>query len=250
MTNRKTALVTGAAQGIGRGIAQVLNADGYRVAVVDLNLPLAEECAAQLGNGAFAVKCDVTTGKDVTEAVRTVLNTAGSIEVLVNVAGGDRVMPFIESDEADWVRETELNLFSVYRFVKAVLPAMTEQGYGRIINVASETGRIGSANQAAYSGAKAGVIGFSKAVAREVGNTGVTINCVSPGAINTPALQKLIEAQGPEGRAHVEAALASSPIGRVGEPDEVGAAVVFLSSPVAGYITGQTLSVSGGLSMI
>jgi 2-hydroxycyclohexanecarboxyl-CoA dehydrogenase len=240
------AFVTGAASGIGRATAEVLSAEGYRVVVADINVEQAAAVAASLPNDAFALECDVTSKESVNVAIKSVLNSAGRIDVLVNVAGVSRVKPFMETDEADWYLHVEVNLLGVYRMVHAVLPTMVAQGYGRIVSIASERGRQGGASEAAYSGAKGGVIAFSKAIAREVGGSGITANCVAPGPINTPPLQKLIEEGG---REHIDRALAELPIPRLGEPEEVAAAVRYLASREAGYVTGQTIGVGGGIAM-
>jgi 2-hydroxycyclohexanecarboxyl-CoA dehydrogenase len=246
MVEKSVAFVTGAASGIGRATAEALSAEGFRVVVADINVEPAKAVAATLSNDAFALECDVTSKESVDEAIRSVLDTTGRIDVLVNVAGISVVKPFMETDESNWYLHVEVNLLGVYRMVHAVLPTMIEQKFGRIVTIASERGRQGGANEAAYSGAKGGVIAFSKAIAREVGNAGITVNCVAPGAINTPPLQKLV-AEG--GREHIDQALASLPIPRLGEPEEVAAAVVYLASRQAAYVTGQTIGVGGGIAM-
>jgi 2-hydroxycyclohexanecarboxyl-CoA dehydrogenase len=162
------------------------------------------------------------------------------------VAGADVVKPFLDTDEELWRWLIELNLIGVFRCTKAFLPGMVERGYGRIVNVASDAGRVGSSGEAVYSGAKGGVIAFTKTIAREVARNGVTANTVCPGPTDTPPLRKTV-AQG--GEKFISALTKAIPVGRLGQPEDVAVAVAMFASPDAGFITGQTLSVSGGMSM-
>ena len=248
----RVALVTGGARGIGRAIALALAADGRAVAVGDLLLDGARETAAAIEGReaqALAVELDVTDSGSVATAVETVGRELGPVEVLVNNAGWDELRPFLETDEAFWDRVIEINLKGCVRVTHAVLPGMVERGWGRVVNIGSDAGRVGSSLEAVYSGAKGGVIAFTKTVAREVARHGVTANAVCPGPTRTPMLEGM--AGDPErGEKLVESLTRAVPMRRLGEPEDVAAAVAFLASDAAGFITGQTLSVSGGLTMV
>ncbi len=247
----RTALVTGGARGIGRAIALALAEDGRAVAVGDVLVEEAEETAAavaKLGGRALAVRLDVTDSASVTEAVEHTREALGAVEVLVNNAGWDEMRPFVDTDEAFWDRVIEINFKGCLRTTRAVLPDMVERGFGRIVNIGSDAGRVGSSLESVYSGAKGAVIAFTKTVAREVARSGVTANTVCPGPTRTPMLEGM--AGGDEaGRKLVQRLERAVPMRRLGEPEDVAAAVAFLASEAAGFVTGQTLSVSGGLTM-
>lgn len=242
----KMAMVTGAASGIGEGIARALTADGARVAVCDIDKARGDKVSQDVP-GSISVEVDVTSMASVTSGVAHIVGELGRIDVLVNCAGGDVVKPFLDTDEELWRWLIDLNLMSVLRCAKAVLPAMVERGEGgRLVNIASDAGRVGSSGEAAYSGAKGGVIGFTKTIAREMARYGITANSVCPGPTETPPLKQIV-AEG--GANYIEAMKKAIPLRRLGQPADVAAAVAFLASDDAGFITGQTLSVSGGLSM-
>jgi 2-hydroxycyclohexanecarboxyl-CoA dehydrogenase len=246
----RVALVTGGARGIGRAIALALAADGRTVAVGDLLLDEARETAAAIadqGGRALAVELDVTDARSVSTAVDAVGPELGPIDVLVNNAGWDELRPFLDTDEEFWDRVLEINLKGCLRMTRAVLPGMVERGFGRLVNIGSDAGRVGSSLEAVYSGAKGGMIAFTKTVAREVARKGVTANTVCPGPTRTPLLEGM--AGEGEGERFVESLTRAVPMRRLGEPEDVAAAVAFLASDPAGFITGQTLSVSGGLTM-
>jgi 2-hydroxycyclohexanecarboxyl-CoA dehydrogenase len=246
----RVALVTGAASGLGRGIAQALAREGARVAILDLNEGGAREAAAAIAAGggqALALGCDVTARAAIDAAVAEVLRRFGAIHVLVNNAGWDRPMPFLETDEAFWDRILALNLKAHFHMVQAVLPFMIRQGGGRVVAIASDAGRVGSSGEAVYSAAKGGVIAFTKTLAREMARHRINVNCVCPGPSETPLFESEFTA-GKPGLA--EALRRAIPWGRLGRPEDVAGAVVFLVSDEAEFITGQTLSVSGGLTMI
>jgi len=250
MSNR-VAIVTGGAQGIGKGIATTLAEAGFKVAVADLNLPAAEQTAKEIGAAggtAIAVEIDVTRTASVESAVREVEAELGPIEVVVNNAGWDDFMPFVQTTEEFWDKILEINFKGALRVIKAVVPGMTERGFGRVINIGSDAGRVGSSLEAVYSGAKGGVIAFTKTLAREVAAKGVTANTVCPGPTDTPALRSFAAGSGDAEK--VIAGMARAiPIKRLGTPEDIGPAVAFLASDGAGFVTGQTLSVSGGLTM-
>ena len=251
MSNR-VAFVTGAGQGIGWGIAAELAASGFRVAVADLNLDTATATAKDLagaGGTAIPVEVDVTQAASVEAAVASVTAELGPVEVVVNNAGFDDFMPFVATTEEFWDKILEVNFKGQLRVVKAVLPGMLERGFGRIINIGSDAGRVGSSLEAVYSGAKGGVIAFTKTLAREVAAKGITANTVCPGPTDTPALRTFADGAGQDAEKVIAGMVRAVPMRRLGTPDDIGPAVAFLASDQAGFITGQTLSVSGGLTM-
>ena len=250
MSNR-VALVTGGAQGIGKGIATTLGEEGFRVAVADLNLGLAEETAKEIsaaGGEAIAVEIDVTSLDSVQAAVAAVESGLGPVEVVVNNAGWDDFMPFVATDEAFWDKILDINYKGALRVLRTVVPGMTERGFGRVINIGSDAGRVGSSLEAVYSGAKGGIIAFTKTLAREVATKGVTANTVCPGPTDTPALRKFAEGSG-DAEKVIGGMTRAVPMKRLGTPADIGPAVAFFASDGAGFVTGQTLSVSGGLTM-
>lgn len=246
----RVAIVTGGASGIGRGIAVALAAAGARVAVLDLNVDGAQETADSIraaGGDASGIRADVTARAEIDAAVAEVGRRYGGVHILVNNAGWDRPIPFIETDEAFWDRILAVNLKAHFHMVQAVLPGMIAQGGGRIVAIASDAGRVGSTGEVVYSAAKGGVIAFTKALAREMARHRVNVNCVCPGPSDTPLFQTEFAAARPK---LGEALRKAIPWGRLGTPEDVAGAVVFLASDDAAFITGQTLSVSGGLTMI
>ncbi len=248
----RVAIVTGAGQGIGKGIATALGEAGFKVAVADLNQPIAEQTAKEItaaGGTAIAVEIDVTRTDSVASAVRTVEAELGPIEVVVNNAGWDDFMPFTDTTEEFWDKILDINFKGALRVLKAVVPGMAERGFGRVVNIGSDAGRVGSSLEAVYSGAKGGIIAFGKTLAREVAAHGVTVNTVCPGPTDTPALRKFAEGAG-EAEKVIGGMTRAVPMKRLGTPDDIGPAVAFLASDGAGFITGQTLSVSGGLTMV
>lgn len=240
----RVAFVTGAARGIGRAIALALAADGRRVAVGDLLMHAAEETASDVGG--VAVELDVTDPGSVADAIARVEAELGPVEVLVNNAGWDELRPFLDTDEPFWDSVIDINFKGCLRTTRAVLPGMVERGFGRIVNIGSDAGRIGSSHESVYAGAKGAVIAFTKTIARESALAGVTANVVCPGPTRTPLLEGMAETGGEKLVSSLERAV---PMRRLGEPEDVAAAVAFLAGERAGYITGQTLSVSGGLTM-
>jgi 2-hydroxycyclohexanecarboxyl-CoA dehydrogenase len=243
----KIALVTGGASGIGAATARRLAAEGARVAIGDLNVQDARSVAGELDG--FACELDVTDTRSVMSAVSEVTDAIGEIDVLVNNAGTDRFSFFVNTDEELWDFVLGVNLRGVLAVTHAVLPKMQERRTGAIVNVASEAGRVGSQGSAVYSAAKAGVIGFTKAIARESARYRVRVNAVAPGPIETPLLNAAPELLGEIGTRLKQGMVDATLLGRAGEPEEVAAAIAFLASDDASYVTGQTLNVSGGLSM-
>jgi 2-hydroxycyclohexanecarboxyl-CoA dehydrogenase len=243
--DHKIAIVTGAGQGIGRGIARKLVAEGAMVVVTDLNEATAGDTAAGLGNRAVSMHADVCSKPSIQAMVTGVREHFERIDVLVNNAGWDKAGPFLSSVESDWERIVAINLFGVLNTSRAVLPIMVEQGSGSVINIASDAGRVGSTGEAVYSATKGGVIAFTKAIAREMARYRINVNCVCPGPADTPLFDS-IGADNPNLR---EALIRAIPFRRLADPIDVANAVAFLASDEASYITGQTLSVNGGLTM-
>lgn len=247
----RVALVTGGGRGIGREICLGLARGGRRVAVADLRVPEATETAALInaaGGTAVAVEMDVADADAVSAGLMSVTDELGSVEILVNCAGWDVLHPFVNTDEDFWDRIIEINYKGPLRTTHGCLPAMIEAGFGRIVNIGSDAGRVGSSGEAVYAGAKGGVIAFTKTIAREVARRGITANVVCPGPTDTPLLDEIASATDTSDKI-IGAMARAVPMKRIGQPHEVAAAVVFLCSEEAGYITGQTLSVSGGLTM-
>ena len=246
--HEKIAIVTGAGQGIGRGIAEKLAAEGATVAVTDVNEQTAKETAEAIGGvGAVGLRADVTSRESVEAMVARVHAQFGRIDVLVNNAGWDKVGPFVDSDPADWDRVIAINLYGVLHTCKAVLPIMTAQGHGSVVNLASDAGRVGSSGEAVYSACKGGIIAITKTVARELVGKGVILNTLCPGPTDTAILRSFLE--GPDGARIAEGLKRAIPMRRLGVPEDYPGLVAFLLSDDAAYITGQTISVSGGLTM-
>jgi 2-hydroxycyclohexanecarboxyl-CoA dehydrogenase len=192
---------------------------------------------------------DLTKKAEVEQMVQKVLQEFGQIDILVNCAGWDRLEPFIESNEETWDKILAINFKSVLNTAKTVLPHMIERGSGKIINIASDAGRVGSSWEAVYSGAKGAVIAFSKTLAREMARYNINVNVVCPGMTDTPLMQA-IRAQSEKTQKIVDAVIKATPLRRAAKPEEIAAMVVFLASGDSDFITGQTISVSGGLTMV
>lgn len=241
----KIALVTGGAQGIGKAIVSLLANRGASVLVSDQNREAAEKTAAELtaqGKNAVAAQANVANADEVKGMVDAALGQWGAIDILVNNAGITRDSLILRMKDEDWELVLSVNLKGTYHCMKAVLPTMAKQRRGRIINIASIVGVIGNAGQANYAASKAAVIGLSKTVAREYASRGITVNVVAPGFIDTAMTASL--------SAPVkEELLKQIPLKRLGAPTDIAAAVGFLASEEAGYITGQVLHVNGGMYM-
>jgi 2-hydroxycyclohexanecarboxyl-CoA dehydrogenase len=241
----KIAIVTGAGRGIGRAIAEKLAAEGATVAVTDLDYGSAQDTAAAIGGDSVGLEVDVTDRPGVDAMVASVHQRFGRIDVLVNNAGWDKAVPFIESDPADWDRAIQINLYGVLNTCRAVLPIMAAQGFGAVVNIGSDAGRVGSSGEAVYSAAKGGVIAFTKSAARELARNQVRVNCICPGPTDTP----LFASMGGDNPKLREALIKAIPFRRLAAPSDLANAVAFYASDEASFITGQTVSVSGGLTM-
>ena len=236
----RRAFVTGGAKGIGAAVARRLATNGAAVVVADIDDAGARTLASEIGGRAVAL--------DVSDSARVAAAMAdtGPFDILVNNAGVDQHDFFTKTTVADWHRLVAVNLFSVLATVHQALPTMQAARYGRIINVVSEAARLGSKGGAVYAAAKGGVIAFSKSIARENARFGITVNCIAPGPIDTPLLRAGVAAGGDR---LLSAMIDATLVKRLGTPDEVAAAVAFLASDEAAFITGETLGVSGGMGL-
>jgi 2-hydroxycyclohexanecarboxyl-CoA dehydrogenase len=244
---KKVALVTGGAGGIGSATASRLAAEGARVAVCDLDLEATRNLAADLGG--IGLELDVRSEDSIAAAVAATEQQLGPIDVLVNNAGIGGELFFGQTPPEVWDNMLAVNLRGVLAVTHAVLPGMQQRGGGAIVNVASEAGRVGSQLAVVYSATKAGVIGFTKALAKESARFGVRVNAVAPGPIDTQMVRGA-EVLGEIGERMVQGMIDSTAMKRLGEPDEVAAAIAYLASGEAGYVTGETVGVSGGLGMM
>ena len=241
----KIALVTGAAQGIGKAVTLLLARHGADVIVADVNLEKAEETAREvqsLGQQSMAVKLDVTRLQDVEATVETALQRFGKIDILINNAGIARDKLILRMTEEDWDAVLAVNLKGTFNCTKAVIKHMSKQRSGKIVNIASVVGEMGNPGQANYAASKAGVIGFTKTIAREFAQRGINVNAIAPGYIQTPMTDALPEKAKEELKRMI-------PMERLGQPEDVARAVLFLVSEASGYITGNVLKVNGGIYM-
>ena len=249
----KIVIVTGGASGIGRAIASDSAAAGAEVIIADVNeaaaQQAAEEISAAAGQRVIALRTDVTDLESVRQMKETTLAQMGQIDVLVNNAGWDRFIPFLETTPDFWDKIINLNYKGVLNTCYAILPHMVERKTGCIVNIASDAGRAGSLGEAIYSGCKAGVIAFSKTLAREHARDNIRVNCIAPGITRTALFDDIVTTEfGDKVMGAIERAI---PLGRrAGDPEEISPAAVFLASDAARYITGQVLSVNGGLTMV
>ncbi len=238
----RKALVTGGASGIGAATARRLAAEGAQVVIGDVDTDGAERVAGEISG--TAARLDVTDPA----SSAAVVDEHGPFSILVNNAGTDEFGFFADTDPGVWERVIGINLIGVMACTHAVLPGMQTAGYGRVVNISSEAGRIGSKGSVAYSSAKGGVLGFTKSMAREGARFGITVNAICPGPIETPLLMQALDF-GEIGEKIVENMKAGTQLRRLGQPEEVAAAVAFLASDDASYVTGETLGVSGGMGM-
>ncbi|UYO54475.1 2-hydroxycyclohexanecarboxyl-CoA dehydrogenase [Rhodopseudomonas palustris] len=247
----RTAVITGGGGGIGGATCRRFAQDGAKVAVLDLNLDAAEKIAGEIraaGGAAEAIRCDIADRKSVDAAIATTTDKLGPVDILVNNAGWDIFKPFTKSEPGEWERLIAINLTGALHMHHAVLPGMVERRYGRIVNIASDAARVGSSGEAVYAACKGGLVAFSKTLAREHARHGITVNVVCPGPTDTALLAGVTSgAANPEKL--IEAFTKAIPLGRLGKPDDLAGAIAFFGSDDAGFITGQVLSVSGGLTM-
>lgn len=239
----KAALVTGASGGIGGAIARVLHAQGATVGLSGTRVGPLEELAAELGERAHVLACDLSDATAVEALPKAAAAAMGSVDILVNNAGITRDNLFMRMSDAEWASVIEVNLTSTFRLCRGVLRGMMKVRWGRIVNIGSVVGATGNPGQGNYAAAKAGLVGLSKSLAAEVASRGITVNVVAPGFITTAMTDKLNDEQ----KARI---LGAVPAGRMGEPAEIAAAVLYLASAEAGYVTGSTLHVNGGMAMI
>lgn len=245
MLENKIALVTGASRGIGRAIALQLGQHSATVIGTATTQGGAESIDLYLKEAGIkgkGIALNVNDALQVTDAIKKIQDTMGEVAILVNNAGITRDNLLVRMKDDEWDEVIETNLKSIYRLSRGVLRTMMKARYGRIINISSVVGSIGNIGQANYAAAKAGIFGFSKSLAREAGSRNITVNCVAPGFIDTDMTRALTEEQQENLIQHV-------PLGRLGRPEEIAAVVAFLASPAAGYITGTTLHVNGGMYM-
>lgn len=243
----RTAIVTGGARGIGRAIVERLAQLGANVVIADMLIDLAEKSAEEISHDTsskvIALQVNVTEVKSAVELVDQTLKHFGKVDILVNNAGITRDTLILRMEESDWDAVLAVNLKGAFNCSKAVIRSMMKQRYGRIVNISSVSGQAGQAGQTNYSASKAGLIGFTKALAREVASRLITVNAVAPGFIPTSLTNDLSEEL-------KKSILSATPIGRMGKPEEIAAAVAFLASEEAAYITGQVLAVDGGMVMM
>jgi 2-hydroxycyclohexanecarboxyl-CoA dehydrogenase len=243
--DHRTALITGAASGISRAAAQSFAQAGARVLLADIDETKGAEAAAELraaGHTAEYLNVDLTRPESIEALAEGVLQRFGAPDIVVNGAGWGKTHPFWEGSPELWDKLVALNFVGPMRLVKQLIPAMIERGSGRIVNVSSDAGRVGSLGETVYSGAKGGLIAFTKSLARETARHGITVNCVCPGPTETPLLFAVPDK-------HLEAFKKAIPMRRFAQPSEVADAILFFASDRATYVTGQVLSVSGGLTM-
>ncbi len=247
--SNKAAIITGGAQGIGEAIARQMASEGAAVAILDIQEAKAQAVAKDIiaqGGLALAVKMDIADSLEVKRVIKQVEDKLGKVDILVNNAGWEKAGPFLELTEELWDRVIAINLRGHITVTRAVLDGMVKRKFGRIVNIGSDAGRAGSSGESVYSACKGGIIALTKTLARELIRYNILVNCVCPGPIDTAMLAGMFE-NNPRVAEALEKAI---PMRRLGKPAEVASAVAFLASDEASYITGQTLSVSGGLTMI
>jgi len=248
----RVVVVTGGAGGIGASICRRMSQEGARIAILDLNLKGAQELSDELsqsGNPSLAYKVDISDYSQVESAIEDVESKLGSIDVLVNNAGWDHAARFVDTSPELWQKIIAINLVGPLNLQHSVVRRMLARGFGRIVNISSDAGRVGSSGESVYSACKGGVIACSKSLAREVARKQINVNVVCPGPTET-SLFRDFAGEGESGDKLRNALQKAIPFGRLGQPDDVAGAVCFLASDDAAFITGQVLSVSGGLTMV
>ncbi len=239
----KAALITGASGGIGGEIAKALHGAGATVGLSGTRVEPLEALAAELGARAHVLPCNLSDAEAVDALPKQAAEAMGAVDVLVNNAGITRDQIFMRMSDEEWQTVLNVNLTSTMRLCKGVVRGMMKSRWGRIVNISSIVGATGNPGQANYAAAKAGMVGMSKSIAYEVASRGITVNCIAPGFITTPMTEKLNDDQ-------KAAIMGQIPAGRMGEAEEIGAAVLYLASPEAAYVTGTTLHVNGGMAML
>lgn len=239
----KNALITGASGGIGGDIARALHGAGASVGLSGTRVEPLQKLADELGERAHVLPCNLSDFEAVEALPKQAAEAMGSVDILVNNAGITRDNLFMRMSDEEWQSVIDVNMTSTMKLCKGVIRGMMKARWGRIVNVSSVVAAIGNPGQANYAASKAGMIGFSKALAHEVATRGITVNAVAPGFITTAMTEKLTEDQ-------KKGLLLKVPAGRMGDPEEIAAAVLYLSSPEAGYVTGATLHVNGGMAML
>jgi len=244
----RVVLVTGAARGIGKAIAEAFSKEGAKVVVNDINEEAAKNTAREIkesGGEAVGIKADVTDYESVVKMIEEVKNAYGSVEILVNNAGYWTIKRFKDTTPEDWEKDIRICYYGTLNCTHAVINDMIERKYGRIINIVSDAGRIGEPFLTVYSGAKAAIIGFSKALAKEVARYNITVNCIAAGVTKTPGVEGFLKSVGGE-----EKLVKAYPRGRLGNPEDIANGVIFFALDESEYITGQVISISGGYTTV
>ena len=248
----KTVIVTGGARGIGRAVVQAFAQAGANVVIADLRLADAEQTAKEIVKcdcrRVVAVQTDVTKREDIDRLREETLRMFTRIDVLVNCAGWDRLLPFLKTTPELWQKVLNINFLGIVNMCHAILPHMVERKQGTIVNISSDTGRVGSFGEAIYASSKAAIMAFSKTLAREHARDNIRVNVVSPGLCETPLIEEMRE--DPLTAKILGSIVNFIPLKRLGQPEEIAPLVVFLASDAASYITGQVYSVNGGLNMV
>jgi 2-hydroxycyclohexanecarboxyl-CoA dehydrogenase len=244
----RTVLLTGGASGIGRATAIRLVEEGCQVGILDIDEAGAAATIARCLNSVWFTRTDITDRSNVEAAVNRFESEVGPVDFLANIAGWELFRNFLDTDTALWDRIIGINLYGPLHVHHVVLPGMVRRGFGRVVNVSSDAGRVGSSGEAVYSACKGGIIAFTKTMAREMARKGVTLNVLCPGPTDTPLFDEF-KAATPDGAKVGEAMARAVPLKRIGQPEDYPGTIAFLLSDDAAYITGQTISVSGGLTM-
>ena len=245
----KVAVVTGGGGGIGSATCRRFAEEGAKVAVLDIDLESAQAVAASIPDSdILALRVDITNLENVEQSIEQTEQQLGSVDILINNAGWDVFRPFLKTNPTFWHKVIDINLVGVLNMHHVVLPGMVKRGYGRVVSVSSDAGRVGSSGESVYAACKAGMIGFARTLAREHARQGITFNVVCPGPTDTALFSSYSEGAGDPEKLR-NAMQRAVPMGRIGTPDDLPGAIAFLASDDAAYITGQVISVSGGLTM-